>query len=254
MSVSQTQFRDAILDAAHPVPAGLVDGTGRPAGRRFSVYRNNVAVGLTEALAASFPVIEKLLGSQNFKGVIGIYLRQHLPPTPLIPNYGVDLAEFLADFPQLSHIGYLADVARLEFALRQSYNAADSTAIDPGSLQTLDPEALMAARFSLAPSLRLVQSVWPIHAIWRLNTEENAQKPPAVAQDVLIMRPEFDPAPHLLAPGAADFIIALQQGQTLGEAHAIATERVAGFDLSTVLGLLLSGQALTKLQQSERQT
>lgn len=248
MTVTQNQFRDAILDAAHPVPDGLVDGAGRPAGRRFSVYRNNIAVGLTDALAASFPVIEKLLGEQNFKGVIGIYLRQSLPPTPLIPDYGIDLPEFLAVFPQLSHIGYLADIARLEYALRQSYNAADSTAIDPDALQSLDPEALMAAHFTLAPSLHLIQSPWPIHAIWQMNMQENAPAPPAVAQDVLITRPEFDPAPHLLDTGAATFITALKQGQTLGEAHASTTTTAPEFDLSTALGLLLAGGCITDIR------
>ena len=50
MTVSQLDFRTAMLDAAVDVPDGLIDANGNPAGQRFSVYRNNVAVSLTEAL------------------------------------------------------------------------------------------------------------------------------------------------------------------------------------------------------------
>ena len=63
MSVTQTEFRSAILDPDVARPAGLVDGQGRAAGRRFDVYRNNVAVSLSEALETAFPVIAKLVGA-----------------------------------------------------------------------------------------------------------------------------------------------------------------------------------------------
>jgi hypothetical protein len=67
------------------------------------------------------------------------------------------------------------------------------------------------------------------------------------AQDILILRPEFDPEPHLLPSGAGVFIEHLQQGTTLGTAldHALAV--VADFDLSQTLGLLIAGQAIVHL-------
>ncbi len=61
----QSAFRAAILDADRPAPPDLQDGLGRPAKRRFNVYRNNVAVSLTEALEAGFPAVARLLGEEN---------------------------------------------------------------------------------------------------------------------------------------------------------------------------------------------
>ena len=72
MTVSQNLFRSALLDPSLPVPGGLTDAEGRPAGARYNVYRNNVAVSLTEALHTGFPIISKLLGKENMDGAIAI--------------------------------------------------------------------------------------------------------------------------------------------------------------------------------------
>ncbi|MCR9114506.1 MAG: DNA-binding domain-containing protein, partial [Rhodobacteraceae bacterium] len=101
MIVDQTEFHDALLDAARTVPEGLQDGQGRPAGNRFSVYRNNVAVSLTEALEVSFPAIVKLIGEENFKKVAGLFLRRHPPTTPMIMYYGAEFPAFLEPFEPL---------------------------------------------------------------------------------------------------------------------------------------------------------
>lgn len=108
---TQTDFRTALLDAAHPVPAGLVDGQGRAAGRRYDVYRNNVAVSLQDALKTAFPAIASLLGPDNFAMAAGLYLRQHQPGNPLMMHYGASFPAFLAGLEPLKSIGYLADLS-----------------------------------------------------------------------------------------------------------------------------------------------
>ncbi len=238
-------FTRAILDARLPVPEGLLDGQSRPAGRRFNVYRNNVAVSLTEALEQGFPTVTRLLGEENMKGLAGLYLRSHPPRSPLMMHYGADLPTFIEGLDQLSHLGYLADVARLELALRQSYHAADAPPLDPLYLGTLAPEDLMRTRLALAPSALLLRSHWPIWSIWHYHTTPGAPKPEAGGQNVLICRPEFDPAPLLLLPGAATWIAALEAGRTLGEATESAATATADFDLAATLALLIEGQALT---------
>jgi hypothetical protein len=244
MTPDQTSFTAALLDPALDVPKGLSDGQNHPAGRRFYVYRNNVAASLTDALNKGFPVIAKLLGRTNFEGIAGHYLRGHPPKSPVMMFYGQDFPKFLAGFEPVKHLGYLADVARLELALRGSYHAADATAIDPSKLQTMAPDALLKAGLSFAPAIRLIRSDWPIFDIWRYNTEVDAPKPSAVAQDILITRPEFDPAPHLLPHGGAIWIEALQQRNSFGASYDAATESFPDFDLSVVLNILIAGEAI----------
>jgi len=252
MTVTQSAFRAALMDSNQPVPDGLSNGQGRPAGARFSVYRNNVASSLTEALEVSFPAIRKLIGDENFRPLMGIFLRDNPPAAPMITQYGDALPGFLEGFAPLSHLGHLPDVARLEQALRESYHAADSTPIDPAELQNLAPYALMSARLSLAPALRLIRSPWPVHQIWAYNMEPGAPKPAGGAQDVAVTRPEFDPIAVPLSPGGGAFIAALVEGRTFGAAFEAASQ-TPDFDLTQALSALIAGRAITRISPGDSQ-
>lgn len=240
----QSTFAEALLNPDAAVPPGLVDPQGRPAPKRFSVYRNNVAASLTRALEAGFPVIRKLVGPEFFGAMAVVYLRAHPPRSRQIALYGHDFPGFLDAFPPVAHLPYLPDVARLELAIRDSYHAADSTPIDPAALAVPEPD-LLASRLHLAPSLRLIRSAHPIHALWLANTQGGPAPQPG-AQDVIVLRTEYDPEPHLLPIGGGAFIADILAGQTLMQSLNNAREN---FDLTSILSLLLASNALTGISR-----
>ncbi|ABG31490.1 DUF2063 domain-containing protein [Roseobacter denitrificans] len=250
MTVEQTQFRAALLDAQAAVPPGLSDGAGAPAGNRFSVYRNNVIVSLSEALTVAFPLLVKLLGAQGFGQLAGIYARQNPPQSPLMMHYGATLPAFLEGFEPLAHLGYLADCARLDIEMRKSYHAAEAANLNPEVFQR-DETALMQVQLRLKPSSRVLRSRWPLYDIWAFNMTEGAAKPRAIAQDVIITRPEFDPTPHLLAPGSADWLDALHAGEIFVAACEAAASSFQDFDLTTSLTQAITTQALTEYTTKE---
>ncbi|WP_299687482.1 DNA-binding domain-containing protein [uncultured Tateyamaria sp.] len=247
MGTRQSQFRAALLDPAAPVPDGLTDGAGAPTVKRFDVYRNNVTVALIDALRTAFPVLRKLLGDANFDPLARVYARAHPPRSPLMMHYGQDMPAFLDGFAPLKHLGYLPDVARLELALRRSYHAADSAALDAQVLAACPPETLMGSCLQLAPAVQLIPSPWPLFDIWRYNTVAGAPKPQATAQSVLITRAGFDPEPHALTAAQYAWLHACQTGANLTEAQDSASATDPAFDLAPLLGLLLQHGALTTL-------
>ena len=249
MTVTQQEFREAILDPERPRPHGLLGAKGDRAGRRFDVYRNNVSVSLAEALEQAFPILKKLLGDANFRTLANVYLRQNPPSSPLMMHYGEAMPEFVTGFEPTSNIRYLPDVARLEIALRASYHAADADPIDPGFLQNTPADKLMASALVLAPSLRLLRSPWPVHAIWRFNMEPGAPKPAMAAEDIAVLRPDLDPEPHLLPPGGGALIETVLNGASFGDAVEAATAEAADFDLTQTLALLIGAGAIIDLKE-----
>lgn len=243
MITTQSDFRAALLDPQQPPPEGVRNPDGAQATKRFDVYRNNVAVSLTDALEAAFPVVHKLVGTDFFRAMAGVYLRAHPPKSPLMMFYGEDMPDFLAGFGPAQSVPYLADVARLELALRHSYHAADAAPVSPDALGQLPPDTLPHVTFTFAPSVRIIPSTYPLRDIWWSNTHggDITQGP----QAALITRPEFDPTVDAMTPEQAAVAQALMSADPLG--HAVR-HGGAGFDLGPLLGLLLARNAITSLK------
>lgn len=243
--MTQTAFATALLAPDLPVPPGLVDPQGRPSKARFDVYRNNVTASLLRVLQAAFPVTQRLVGAEFFAAMAVEFLRAHPPRTRMMMLYGAEFPAFLAGFPPVAHLGYLADVARIEQALRESYHAADAAPLAADRLAALPPDAFVSARLSFAPSLRLIRSDWPALSIWQANQGDAASPLGASGREnLVILRQGYDPAPHALTPGMAGILAALAGGQPLGLAlEAAQTET----DLTALLTLLLRHGAVTEI-------
>jgi hypothetical protein len=243
-AASQTDFAAALLDPERIPPLGLVDPQGRPAGKRFDVYRNNVTVSLTDALEAGFPVLRQLLGEDFFRAMAREFLRRHPPESPLLMFYGAGMPAFLAAFPPVREYPYLPDVARLELALRRAYHAADVAPLAPQAL-AISPDRLARARLRLAPAVSALASPWPIHAIWRANVE-GGPPPTMRAEEVLVARPALDPRLFPLPAGGAALVDALKAGVTLEAAVEAAGP---GFDFPAALTALVQAGAIVALTE-----
>lgn len=253
MSVKQSDFASAILDADRPVPDGMCNPDGTRAAKRFDVYRNNVAVSLTEALEVTFPVVRKLVGNEFFTAMAGVFLRQHPPDSPVLMFYGAGMPGFLQGFAPVSHLGYLPDVARIELALCRSYHAKDVPALDPASLQLIDPDLLLQSRITLAPATHLIRSDWPAASIFLANSSDQPAPTEMQPEDILIARPEYDPQVIFLPPGAGDFLGQLMQQETLARAIEAANTRSGDFDLTETLSLLLGKGVITAINEGTDQ-
>jgi len=240
--MTQSAFIAAVLDPDAPVPMGLTDASGHPVAARFNVYRNNVAVSLKEALSSGFPAIKSLLGAAFFDAMTGVYLRAHPPKSPRLALYGETFPEFLAGFVPLRHLPYLPDVARLEYVLRQSYHAADATALTADAMQ--NPDALIRP-LRLAPSVFWIESAYPVTQIHAAAL--GGSNPTGGGETALITRAAFDPVATGFPPGTSAVLTALNAGTPLGEALDVAP---AALDLSAFLCALLTGGALISSQDS----
>ncbi|PDS46251.1 DUF2063 domain-containing protein [Rhizobium anhuiense] len=252
LAASQTTFADALLHVDRPVPDGITTARGEADAARFAVYRNNVFVGLTKALAQHFPVTERLVGSEFFVAMARAYAQDHKPTSPLIIEYGDDFPDFIASFQPASKLAYLPDVARIEAAWMRAYHAADAAPLDLPVLAAVAPERLADLRLVTHPSAGLIRSDYPVGSIWSAHQQETVTpladwRP----QDVLVIRPEMTVNVHILPPQDAVFAACLFNAATLGAAAEAAFSAGPAFDFGTALIGLASLGAFSALQPDE---
>lgn len=209
------RFRGGLGSGA--LPPGVTARDPAEAERRFAVYRNNVAHSLSQALARRFAVIERLVGAEFFKPLAAAFIAEHPPASPMLFRWGVEFADFLASFPPLAELPYLADVARLEWLRGEAYHAADARPADAGALARA-AEAPALALAQLHPSVRLLKSRFAAVTIWQAN------QPDAVPVEIDASQPEYaailrDPQDQVqvlpLSVGDMTFLAALERGYTL---------------------------------------
>ncbi len=246
----QSAFIDALRRPEVPVPAAIGEKDGVPAKRRFDVYRNNVAMGMIEALRATFPAVDQLVGAEFFAASARVYLERQPPSSPLLFRYGGTFADFLDGFPPAASTPYLGDVARLEWARLQAYHAKDS---DPLPIETLSSflqdengEALDVGelRFTLHPSLTLLSSRWPVASLFAASTGQGSSEDVDMnrPERAVVVRPSLAVDTRSLSEGVFTFMKALHENATLQQAASLATEIADGFDLSEHLqGLFAIG-------------
>lgn len=248
----QERFAQAILRAGLTVPEAVASMAGPSRERRLGIYRNNVKASLIAALAAPFPVIQRLVGEEFFEAAALVFVEQHPPRSPVLAEYGVGFAAFLEGFEPVRDLRYLADVARLEWARQQAFHAADAPTIGIERLAALDAGALDSTRLILHPAAFVVASPWPVVSIWTTNTfDEQVERigPDLPGESALITRPDQDVLVSLLPPGADLMVAAIAKGADLGAAMALAQRRFQDFDLATTLAVLFRVGAVSALQQ-----
>lgn len=239
----QRDFATGLLDPTHPLPQGIIAPDGSQSVRRFSVYRNNVVVGLTDALRDAFPAVLRLVGEAFFRAMAHEYVRESPPRSSLLLAYGVDFARFIETFEPAATVPYLADVARIEWAWREAYYAEDAPSLEMTDFREIPVNEFPYQHLTLHPSLRIVRSTMPALTIWEMNTEKCNFRETALenqAQDALILRPDAIVEVRLMPPGSAEFLGALAGGYPVIDAAAHASASDPRFDLSTNIGELIA--------------
>jgi hypothetical protein len=233
-------FAAALAEPSAAPPAVTRGRLGAPDARRFSVYRNNVAVGLIGALEARYPASRRIAGDDAFRGLARAFARARKPRSPVMIAYGEDFPEFLAGRDGAA--ASLAEVARLENAWVEAYHAADEDAATVADLAELSPDSLLEARIAFHPAARFLRFSTPAASIWAAaqGCAGPAEPVAGVVEDALVTRPDADVRVRVLPPLAYDFALKLRDGATLIEAAEAMNDPAFDFGAHLV-GLVESG-------------
>lgn len=231
------------------LPPGVTARDPAEADRRFAVYRNNVAHGLSEALARRFPVVRRLVGDDFFRAMSRAFVAAHPPASPVLLAWGEALPDFLAGFQPVAGLPYLPDVARLEIARGRAFHAGDAPELGAEGIARL--AAPNAAPPRLHPSVQVVPSRFAVVSIWRANQpgrrSASASLTVGQSETALVLRDRsLDVAVHGIGRGDRCFLEALLGRAALLSCAAIARQAEPGHAPSRLLSLLAGAGAFVE--------
>lgn len=173
---TQTAVRDSLLSG--DIAAGL--RTYLSVSNRLSIYRNTHVGSLTAALRLSYPAVHKLVGQDFFDGAAARFIRVHPPGRAYLYEYGDAFPDFLSALPEAQSLSYLADVARLEWAVNRALHASNTPPLESAQLATISAGDQGRIAFAIHPAVGLVNSAYPVDTIWHAVLESDDQELAAV--------------------------------------------------------------------------
>jgi hypothetical protein len=220
----QMLLRALWADARPGVVAGWLRDAPPRAARGLQAYRANAGALAERALMAAFPTVAQLVGEESFAALARALWFAQPPQRGDLGSWGEGLAEFIAAAPQLADEPYLADVARLDWALHNAEQTAEhGPATGLERLAEADPADLL---LRLAEGLALCRSAHPVASIWLAHRSEAADRFAGVREafasgqreNALVWRDGFKAAVRVLPEADARFMQALLDDQTLAVA------------------------------------
>jgi hypothetical protein len=244
-------------DGAALASLGITGGRLAPEAR-IAVYRNNVLGNYRKALAATFPVVKRLVGAAFFDAAADHFVRAFPSKSGDVNRYGGEFGMFLESYRPGRDLLYLPDVARLEWAVDQAGIAADAPPLDLEALAAVPADKQGLLRFALHPSVALIRSPYPILSLWRVNQPEHIGEQRVDLDEggdaLLVMRGPAGVSIERIGAGEYAFLAALAAGAAIESASTGAAQSEPGFDLAAALRRHVAAQAIVAFSVSPSPT
>jgi hypothetical protein len=146
-------------------PSRMLDSAGR-----LAVYADAYILRLRDVLAEDFSRLAALLDHEAFDRLARRYVKAHPSTEPSLRHLGRAMSGFIRDEAELPP--WSADLAALEWARVNAFDAPDDEALTTAKLAEIDPEAWPRLRLIPVRSLEVVNAQWPVHRLWAEDERE----------------------------------------------------------------------------------
>jgi hypothetical protein len=172
-SVADRPGRDSIAPAFVRLVRGRDDCDRKT---RIRIYSDAYYLRLRDVLREDFPKVTALLGDR-FDEVVADYLEKFPSEQPSVRHLGRAMAEFLQsreDIPKC-----LADLAELEWARVEVFDAPDAECTTIADLAGVSPDSWPGLRFWTIPAIQTLRVQYPVHQLWSEAGAKSLDVPPA---------------------------------------------------------------------------
>ena len=219
-------------EAASLVPPGhlgevlLPSATLAPA-ERIGIYHGMYLLRMSEALESDYPALAHFLGEKRWTAFVRDYVERHPSRSHTLNALGRALPSFLLEVRDLPRRGFCHDLARLELAVTEAFDAEETPRLGEAELAAVPPEAWDGARLVPSAALRLLELGWNVNE-WLDSTKDDRHEHPRPRKRptrIVVFRQAYAVYRRELSPSAHRLLADLVAGRPVGGALAAALQR-----------------------------
>ncbi len=252
----QEAFQRAILEGDEAILDDILDSPKETRDVLFRVYRDGYALRLIEVMAGEHTALQTELGEEAFGAMARAYLAAHPSRHATLRFFGRQLPDFLRATEPYAAEPVLAELAALELAVSDTFDASDAADLAVADLTRIAPEAWTGLVFRPQAHVRRIDAKTNALAIWSAVSEE--EPPPAAAllkniEHLIVWREDSVPQVRAMAVEEAmlwdeasagiPFGVLCEMAATYAEPEA-AAGRVAGYLQGWISSGMLAGVTL----------
>jgi hypothetical protein len=178
----QADFQSFLLRGDERMLDRVIGNAKVSAPRRLAIYYDAYRLRLLEALDSNYPVLHAWMGDDEFEKLGLAYLEAHPSTHFSIRYFGHRLCEYLASAETYRDKPYLGEMAALEWAMSEAFDAPDSPGVDLDAMATIPPEAWPEMRLALHASVHRLDLRWNVPAVWKAIKEDQAPEEPSASE------------------------------------------------------------------------
>lgn len=207
---------------------------------QLEIYREQFWWRHTSSLVEDFPGLGGILGQAEWEKLVEQYLKEVPPNSYTLRDLGAGLPELIARASWLSHQALCLDMARLELAYIEVFDAPEAPPLAPERLAQIPEDTFEGARLVIAPAVRLLAVRYPVADLrrkLRAAGDEPVAIPEPAPQHLVVYRRELRLWDMPVSGVAFTFLSALAAGKPLGAAAELsATSPAAEQELGASIG------------------
>lgn len=138
---------------------------------RLGVYGDGYGYRLIDALSENYPAVHTLLGDEDFYKMTYAYMAAHPSHHFSLRYFGSHLEEFLTGY--IPDLPVISEMARFEWALRNSFDSKDSQTITIDALQQVPIDRWGDLQFEFHPSVSRLDLEWNTPQLWSAIDEQS---------------------------------------------------------------------------------
>jgi hypothetical protein len=198
----QSEFQRAILTGDDAILAEIPDSPKEKRETLFGVYRYAYSSRLVEAMRNDHKLLHIYLGDEMFDAMGHAYVAAYPSQHPNLRWFSASLPDFLKSAEAYGKYPVLSDLAALEKALNDAFDAVEAPVVAVADMAGFAPEAWAGLTFKAHPSARRLDLSTNAAAVWlALKADEDPPEPLSLEEPgrILVWRQDVTPVLHQLS-------------------------------------------------------